>query len=432
MGAGRGLRTAFVALAAIAVVLTGVALVRQAAHTLSNSTQGRPAPTVAGVTSTIVPIMRLPSTPAALLVVDDDNGKPVTVALIAVPPSGKGGTLVVLPVAMKTDAGTTLGDAYERGGLVALVQAVELGLTISITVQAELRPDALAQLLAPLAPIDVRFDDAVRTGGASGTIVVEPAGLATLTATDAAAVLAARAAEESELVRLGRTAAVWKALLAPRPNVPTQPAGPVVDPVTGPRLTSVPEAIGSLVAAKSTVITINVDPLGATGAGEVLVADNPALRLLIAQILPGAVSPVNGNPRLRILNPSGDAKLSLVAVGRLLYFSANIVLVDETAGAVPARSKLELGDEARRDEMSGYRPALGALDINVVATAIDGVDATVTLGADFAKLVAEQAPLPTTTTSLAPSTPSTSAASSAGASTTTGPPARTTTTAKKG
>ena len=425
MGVGRGLRTAFVALAAVAVVLAGVVLVRQAAHTLSNSTQGRPAPTVAGVTSTVVPIIRLPSTPAALLVIDDVNGKPATVALIAVPPRGKGGTLVVLPVAMKTETGTTLGDAYERGGLVALVQAVELGLTISITVQAELRPDALAQLLAPLAPIDVRFDDAVRTAGASGTVVVKPAGLATLTAADAAAVLAARTVEESELVRLGRTAAVWKALLAARPNVPTQPAGPAVDPVTGPRLTSVPEAIGSLIAAKSAVIAVNVDPLDATGAGEVLVADIAALRLLMAQILPGAVSPVNGNPRLRILNPTGDAKLSLEAVRRLTYVGANIVLVDETVGSVPASSKLELGDEARRDELSGYRPALGALDVNVVAAAIDGVDATVTLGADFAKLVAEQAPLPTTTSS-APSTSSTSA------STTTGPPARTTTTVKKG
>jgi len=291
-------------------------LVRQAAHTLSNSTQGRPAPTVAPVTSTVVPIMRLPSTPAALLVVDDVNGKPATVALIAVPPRGKGGTLLVLPVAMKTDAGTTLGDAFERGGLIALVQAVELGLTISVTVQAELRPDALAQLIAPLAPIDVRFDDAVRTTDASGTVVVEPAGAATLTAADAAAVLAARTTEESELVRLGRTAAVWKALLAPRPTVPAQPAAPVVDPVTGPRLTSVSDAIGSLIAAKSVVITVNVDPLDATGAGEVLVADIATLRLLMAQILPGAVSPVNGNPRLRILNPTGDAKLSLEAVRR--------------------------------------------------------------------------------------------------------------------
>jgi hypothetical protein len=165
-------------------------------------------------------------------------------------------------------------------------------------------------------------------------------------------------------------------------------------------VTSVLDALGALAASTTTVVTVAVEPRGPTGAGEELMPDLGALRALVARVLPGAVSPLDGNLRLRIVNPSGDPAVSLAATRALVAVGANIVMIDDKKGVVPARSSLQLSDATRAPEVEPYKAALGALEIQTGAATVDGLDATVTLGADLAPAApgTVATPAPTTTT----------------------------------
>jgi hypothetical protein len=336
----------------------------------------------------------LPPTPAALLVVEDAAGKPVTLALMAVAPTGRGGTLVVLPAAMVGVSGQRLDASYVAGGLLELAAQVEQTLLVTLAARGEAKPDVLGSLIAPLTPVSVTFDDAVLGATAAGEGVVRPAGAATLDGSAVAAVLAAHGPDESELARIARTQLVWNALLANKHDGGTLTSPAVV--ATGPVVTSVLDALGALVASATTVVTVPVEPRGPTGPVEELVPDLASLRALVARVLPGAVSPLDGNPRLRILNPSGDPAISLAATRVLLAAGANIVMIDDKKGTPPRASTMVLTDPARAAEVEPYRVALGSLDVQTGGATVDGIDATVTLGADAAS-IASTTTAPTST-----------------------------------
>ena len=84
-------RTILVALAAVLVAAALPVLGWKAARTIANSREGK---AVAGA----VPIGRLPSTPAALLVGLDDAGQPASLTVLSVAADGRGGTALVVPV----------------------------------------------------------------------------------------------------------------------------------------------------------------------------------------------------------------------------------------------------------------------------------------------------------------------------------------------
>lgn len=379
-------------------------LVRAGLRTVTNSRQGRletSTRTFKGPDGKT--ITTLPPTPAALLVVEDPAGVPATLALMAVAPSGRGGTLVVLPVGMVGASGKRLDAAFVSGGLTELVAEVETTLLITVAARGEAKPDVLGPLLAPLTPVSVTFDDTVRaTSGAPGDGILRPAGAATLDGPSVAAVLAAHGPDESELARLPRNTKVWSALLA------TPHDGGTLTPpkvgASGPLITSVLDALGALAASATTVVAVAVEPKAATGPGEELVADTTVLRSLVARVLPGAVSALDGHPRLRIVNPSGDPALSSAVAGALLVAGANIVMIDDHAGTVPTASFLLVADAARVADIEPYRTALAGLDIRPGAVqtggpTVDGVDATVTLGLDAAR-AASNTTAPTSATSI--------------------------------
>lgn len=444
------LRTTAVLIPALVALALVPLLLRQTYRTVITSTQGRAQPTVP-------PATLLPATPASLLVLDDAQGRPVTAALLAPRPTAPGGLLLVLPLGTQTVGATgqteRLDAAFAATGLDGFTRAVEGLFGITIAATAELGPNDAGVALAPLTPITVAFTDPVRTLAGDGTTsVLVPAGAATLGGPEAAAVLAARA-DESELVRLDRVQAVWQALLATKQGQTVELPAPTAAPsttapaTTPPSSTAPTTAVPTTAAADASTTTVAdtaapttstttpsaafagadtvVAALGsiATGPNQVrvlteqvvadtvgtpderFVADPATMRLLVAEVLPGAVSPANGNLRLRVLNPSGDESVAYQAVAKLTFVSANVIVVDNTAGPVPETSALTYADEARAAEMSGLVPVIGTLSIATTDERIDGVDATVTLGLDFVTAARRAAAAsPTSTTAAVPPT----------------------------
>ncbi|HEY8094258.1 MAG TPA: LCP family protein, partial [Acidimicrobiales bacterium] len=189
--AGRGW-TWSAGLVGVSVALVIPILGLAAARTLGDSTAGTlDAPGGAVATTS--------ETPGALLVAVDGHDV-VGLTVLAVAPTGAGGTAVVVPTGSMAvvdgfDQPTRLAAAYGQGGLDAQVTATEgmLGVTFSAVEQVD--EAGLRALLEPLGPIAVDLPQTVVRTAADGTVILElPAGPQELTAEQAAAVLFTRTA----------------------------------------------------------------------------------------------------------------------------------------------------------------------------------------------------------------------------------------------
>jgi hypothetical protein len=401
-------RTLLMAVVAIGVAALLPVLGIVAARTIADSKEG---------TAVIVdvPVRQLPSTPASLVVAVDDQGRPAGLTLMSVAADGQGGTVIVLPLATAAFLDgpalpVRLDEAWARGGLEGQTQGVESVLGISTAVSESLDEDGLTELFEPYAPVSLDLDLPVLDTDADGnTEELFGAGSVELSARDMARLLLARVDGESELGRLPRIEALWQAVAAkgeeaaPTTTVAGTPSTPVDVAGFLAKVTSGPAGVHLLRVEPSFDPT---DP----AAPELFQADVPYLRLLVASVMPGAVSPSNGNISFRIINPLGDPNLTYRAVGRLAAVQANVVLVTETDGPAPALTSMTWHSPAGEVQSGAFAPVLGSPPAVPSDERIDGIDATVVLGRDFPGFLAAEdakvAATSTTSTTVAPTTTS--------------------------
>ena len=402
----------------VAIALIGLtclafipSLLLSAYHTVRSSTGGK----ASNVSVKGSPIITLAPSAAGLLVVTGADGQPVGLTVFGVNPSGKGGTAIVVPVATALERAkpVPVGSLYASGGLASEVAAVEELLGIRISSSLSVDQAGLAPLLEPYAPVGVALTEAVTTADAGGgERKLFPVGTVQLTASQAAALLVAKTASQSEIVRLPRLEAFWRSLTertGASSTTSTVTATSVSSATAGPvkgaaQVTTIAQALAAVVSGPATarllVTQPELDPALNPSGGDLFTPDMAALRLIVAQVMPGAVSPAKTAPRLRIINSTGDPQVMYRAVGRLIYIGANIVFASDEPGTAPATTRLEYQDATKADELGGYRPAFGSLDLVQTSQRIDGIDATIVLGQDFVSFSAQPSP-----TSAAPSPP---------------------------
>ena len=395
----RPVRTIVVALIITAVAVSVPLLVVKATRTIANSKAGTTLTVQGPVT------VSLPNTPAALLVGVAPDHTVAGLTILALDGSGKGGTLVVVPAGTEVPGtegapATRLADAYADGGLAAERQAVEgvLGITTASSTEAD--EAQLAALLQPYAPFDVKLDDrALGTGPDGQPVVLRPAGPAQLTAEDAAHLLFARGPNESEVERLPRVAAIWTAILAAAARDSSTAPAP-----STPWAAQLRAVAGGGSAVRVLAVRPVLDAVANPQGLDLLELDSASTKLLLAQTMPGAISPANDNIRLRVVNATGDPNLLAAAVARLAYVGANVIIVSDQPDEA-ATTEIDYRDESVHAEAQDYVPVVGATNVRVSNERIDGIDATIVLGRDFAAFVAtEQAKAATSTTAANPTT----------------------------
>lgn len=414
-------RTTLMAAMAIGVAIALPLLGLLAARTIANSREGR-------AVEPTVPVGQLPSTPASVLVGLDRAGRPASITVMSVAASGSGGTVVIMPLSTAAYLDglakpKRLDAAYELEGLDGQARAVGSVLGVSTTAAQEVDADGLAALLEPYTPVSVTLDTPVLDSDDEGTTTeLFPAGDVTLSARDAARLLLARVDGESELARVPRAEALWRAMLA-GPGGSATVTSTVTSTAGGTSVASggagsAPSDLAGFLRAVSAgpvgVEVLRVQPAfdpADPGAAELLQADVAYLRLLVASVMPGAVSPSNGNISFRVINPLGDPTYAYRAVGRLAAVQANVVLVTETSGPVPDRTVVIWHSPAGEVQAGAFAPVLGATAPTASEERIDGIDATVILGRDFPGYLAAEdakvAPAPTTSTTTVPTTTTT-------------------------
>jgi hypothetical protein len=390
-------RSTVVAVLALVAALLAAGFVWLGIRTIANSKEGR-------ITERpLRPLRRLPPTPAALLVGTDRDGQAVSLTVFGLGPGGRGGHVIVLPAGAAVDivegegAPVRLGSGFASGGVDGQQVLVESFLGVTISASAADDEAQLAQLLAPLTPVAVQLDEPVTDTGADGQPVeLFPAGTVELDATGAARFLLARESDRSEIDRLDRVQRFWTAAFAnsggtaPATSAPSGSAATPTSDVAG----FVANLRAGAVQVDTLPVTAVLDPSRNPDHADLLDVDRTAVRLLMARVLPGAVSPSDTDLRVWLINPTGDASLSYQAVAALVYVHVNVMLVTESSAVVPDRTRLAYGTPLgqRSVFLTGI---FGRGELVATDEPVDGIDVTITLGRDFQ---AAGASLPATTT----------------------------------
>jgi hypothetical protein len=390
------------------------------------------------------PVVVLPATPNALLAVTGDEGELTSLVVMTLLPTGRGGTIVTVPVNADLNAGVgtelePLDVAFEELEFDEFVSRVEGMLAIAIERSEVVDADGLRDLIEPVVPIDVIVPEDVIDSSQRGTGIVTRMGEKELRGLLVVDSLTATDTTGPSYDHHDVDVAMWTGLAANAPvpadaDVPRDSFGgpqPPADVAALVRrlwegdvqvrdldLVSVEEEADGEEAEETTPGT---EPPGeeAEGAGgeepaddasgdeppgeedglDVVVVDRRDSLLVFAQISPALVTTPNPALSFRLevgytdeqLRESGEdfATPSDVArklIGELLFLQGNVVSVDmtERADGAPTVTHIAVADEAFLQDMIDFAPILfGESEVELATSLIDGVDVVVTLGTDY-------------------------------------------------
>ena len=352
----------------------------------------------------------LPPTPAQVIVGLDAEGQAETIALASLRPGGRGGFFILMPTLLRVEVPgigpAPLASAFATGGTTLLRQTVETALDIRVEQVSVLDPASWPTVVT--GPIEVSFDDPVAIPGVDGRLEeLFPPGPSSLTADDVPVVLGARTPAETEAARLVRYEELWTGILASIGNTtPPPPTSPPTtsssaDPVTVRPPLPIDQHLAALAGGDYEVLVLPV--LALDGEPESYRPDEGPMHLLVAEAMPGAVSPPTNSARIRLVNTIGDPDAMLTAANLVLLLGANLVIASDSGDAAP-KTQVLYSTPGFKGAAEFMAESLGVGTAAQDATVIDGIDLTVVLGSDFAAEVARHQASSTTTSTTSPST----------------------------
>ena len=334
----------------------------------------------------------IPETPVELLVITNARNEVASLALIAVAPGNRGGTIVSVPVGASADIakGETprrIVDLYATGGVNAVKTDVENLLNITIPLVDELSATELANVLGPVGNQSVTLPQpVVDAGTGTAPITVLQAGSITVSPTQIAAGLAASQVGTAEATRLAQVKALWTAIaragLVESPTTSTT----VVEETSNPMTTT--EFMTALFAGRVDVwqfgATLMNDATRNPAALDMYSLDGGEVLTVMASVAPSAMRITSTNISVMIDLPFASMSYAREAVTRLAFMGANVVLLRQTDDPPTVRSIVYYNDAIAHAEAEGYVGLLGPLEFVESKEVIDGVNLRIVLGNDFA------------------------------------------------
>jgi hypothetical protein len=327
-------------------------------------------PTKPGYEANVAP------TPVELVASVDSDGALSGLTVLALGGNEEGGGVLFVPVGTGTgiggagaELGETLGATFARGGEAALGPAASAVLGFGFDELTVLDDARWSELVQPVAPLTFDNPDRVRAPAF-------PAGAIELDAEQVGPYLAARNAGESDLARLARHEAFWRAWLraiagSSAPGaVPGETAAGVGRFVRGvAKGTAVMETLE--VADGETADTYTYDPI----------AGGAQLARLVPFPTGSASAP---RVRLRVVDGVGVDGLAVSAARQLVPAGGEIAVVGNADRFGYATTVVRFTDEAQRSAADAMVKALGLGTVEQVEVVDDVVELTIVIGADFA------------------------------------------------
>jgi len=345
-------------------------------------------------------VIKIPSTPAALLAVVDGNGFVASLQMIALAPGGRGGTIVSIPVGAasvvtSTEAPRRLGDAFLLNGLDGLTTDVEGLLNVTFTAKAAVTEAEIAAMLGGDRAVNVEIDRAVNTLLPTGIQEILPAGKHTLTSAQVAGILASNQAGAPESDRLPIIKSLWIGVAGAGLNTVATTTSEVVGTATTlvPALT-VQEFLQRTLTGEVQVWQFAADaiPQGDLNPtnSDMYALDKAEVIMVVASVAPSSVSSLYATINVQIDSAFTDATITREAVLRLSMLGVNVVLVREVPGEPAVETVVQYNDDPVRAEVESYSSIFGPLTPKRVTQQVEGVDARIVLGTNFRDFIAGQ------------------------------------------
>lgn len=344
-------------------------------------------------------VMKIPSTPAALLAVVDGNGFVASLQMIALAPGGRGGTIVSIPVGAASvvtvgEAPRRLGDAFLLNGIDGLTTDVEGLLNVTFTAKAAVTEVEMAAMIAGERDVNVEIDRAVNTLLPTGIQEILPAGKHTLTSAQVAGILASNQAGAPESDRLPIIKSLWVGIAGAGLNIATTTSEVVGTATTLAPALTVQDFLQRTLTGEVQVwqFAANAIPEGELNPtnSDMYALDKAEVIMVVASVAPSSVSSLYATINVQIDSAFTDATITREAVLRLSILGVNVVLVREVTGEPVAETVVQYSDDPVRAEVESYSSIFGPLTPKRVTQQVEGVDARIVLGTNFRDFIAGQ------------------------------------------
>jgi hypothetical protein len=347
----------------------------------------------------------IPETPVELLVITNARNEVASLALIAIAPGNKGGTIVLLPVGASADtpkgvAPRRIVDLYATGGLDAVRTDAENLLNITISTADDLTEAELAAILGPVGNQSVTLPQPVIDAAVGvAPVTVLQAGSVTVTPAQIAAGLAATQAGVPEATRLPQVKTLWTAVARAGLVEEATTSTTAVEQVSAPTTTA--EFMEALFNGRVDVWqfagSLMNDAVRNPAGLDMYALDGGEVLTVMASVAPSAMRITSTNISVMIDLPFNSISYAKEAVTRLAFMGANVVLLRQTTDPPTVRSIVYYNDAIARAEAENYVGLLGPLEYVASADVIEGVNLRIVLGNDFAAALGAGIGVTTTT-----------------------------------
>ena len=354
----------------------------------------------------------VPSSVVEMLAVINSRNEVASLALLAITPEGKGGTIVSIPVGSMADVAKTeqprrIADSYTTGGLQALKTDVENLMNITVDFADDVTATEFAAVLTDVGTQPVVLQQPVTDTGADGVpVVVLEAGSSTATPDLLATGLAASQTGTPESARLPQVKALWNSIA--RAGV-AMPAADVaastssISPLDPSVFTTTPAFVKALLMGEIDVwqfsSTLFTDDVRNPNKVDLYGLDGGEVLMVMASVVPSALTVTTANVAVMIDIPFASASVAKEVVTRLAYLGANVVLVRQSPDLATERTTVYYNDSIARTEAEAYPTLLGPLEFMESKDVISGVNLRIVLGNDFVAFLGQGSGTSTSTTS---------------------------------
>lgn len=363
-------------------------------------------------------VTTIPMTPVELLAVVNARKEVASLALLALNPSGKGGTIVSIPVGTAADVADgeplrRIVDGYATGGLDSVRAEVEDLANITVDLAQEVTAEELATVLSGVGSQPVLLANPVTDTDANGTTVtVLEAGSQTVTAAQIAQALASSASGVAESLRLPQVKALWGAVaragvagVADAATTTTTVAPGQQTGIDAPADTAGFMSVllgGRIDVWQFSALLIN-DPQSNPSAADLYSLDAGEVLMVMASVAPSALSLTSNDVAVMVDVPFDNSAIAKEAVTRLAFLKANVVLVRNVPGPAPERTMVYYNDVLVRVEVEDFTTLIGPLDFTETSEVVEGVNARIVLGNSFMAFLGGAVASTTSTTTTVPS-----------------------------
>jgi len=354
----------------------------------------------------------IPSSVVEMLAVINSRNEVASLALLAVTPEGKGGTIVSIPVGSMADVAKTeqprrIADSYTTGGLQALKTDVENLMNITVDFADDVTATELAAVLSSVGTQPVVLQQPVTDTGADGVpVVVLESGSSTASPELLAAGLASSQTGTPESARLPQVKALWNSIARAGFATPTDQvvgSSSSISPLDASAFTSTTAFVQALLLGEIDVwqfsSTLFTDAVRNPNQVDLYGLDGGEVLMVMASVVPSALTVTSANVAVMVDIPFASSSVAKEVVTRLAYLGANVVLIRQSPDLATERTTVYYNDSIAKTEAEAYPTLLGPLEFMESKDVISGVNLRIVLGNDFVAFLGQGSATSTSTTS---------------------------------